>query len=114
MVSLGRSGPLLAEVRVLLWLLPSSVTWVSSPRGEAGWEGAGRGRAWHLSVSSPDKVRARQGWELRETATPGPSGGSLGGVWSVMTLCKPGYLGLLPGLTPHLSCFCQQATKVRL
>lgn len=98
MVSLGRSGPLLAEVRVQLWLLPSSVTWVSFPGGEVGWEGAVRGRAWHLCISSPDKVRARPGWELRETATPVSSGGSLGGVWPVITLCKLGYPGLLPAL----------------
>ena len=67
-VSLGRSAPLLAEVGVLLWFLPSSVTWVSFPKDGVGWEEAGRRRAWHLCVSSPDKVRAWLGWEPRETA----------------------------------------------
>lgn len=62
-VSLDRSAPLLAEVGVLLCFLPSSLTWVSFPRDGVGWEGAGQGRAWHLGVSFPDKVRA---WLERE------------------------------------------------
>lgn len=64
MVPLGRPGPLLAEVGVLCDSCPAppplfpflGMEWDGRDQGEGG-------RAWHLPISSPNKVRARLGPE---------------------------------------------------